>query len=85
MLETVAIRELRARRELLEAYQNQARFAFADSYDRAAKAQAGAVRAGAMRALPSNLPAAPVTSSLAACAGNPDKRTLADLHASSPT
>jgi exonuclease VII large subunit len=40
MLETVAIAELRVRRERLEAYQNQARFAFADSYDRAAKAQA---------------------------------------------
>jgi tetratricopeptide (TPR) repeat protein len=40
VLETVAIRELEARRERLEAYQNQARFAFADSYDRAAKAQA---------------------------------------------
>ena len=42
VLEAVATRELRARRERLEAYQNQARFAFADSYDRAAKAQAAA-------------------------------------------
>jgi hypothetical protein len=40
MLETVAIEELVARRDRLEAYENQARFAFADSYDRAAKAQA---------------------------------------------
>ena len=40
VLESVAIDELTGRRELLEAYQNQARFAFADSYDRAAKAQA---------------------------------------------
>ena len=40
MLETVASRELKRRRERLEAYLNQARFAFADSYDRAAKAQA---------------------------------------------
>lgn len=40
VLETVAIQELKQRRERLEAYQNQARFAFADSYDRAAKAQA---------------------------------------------
>jgi hypothetical protein len=40
VLETVAIDELTGRRERLEAYQNQARFAFADSYDRAAKAQA---------------------------------------------
>ncbi len=40
VLESVAIDELTGRRERLEAYQNQARFAFADSYDRAAKAQA---------------------------------------------
>jgi hypothetical protein len=40
VLESVAIAELEVRRERLEAYQNQARFAFADSYDRAAKAQA---------------------------------------------
>jgi len=39
MLENVAIQELELLRERLEAYQNQARFAFADSYDRAAKAQ----------------------------------------------
>ena len=42
LLEAVAIRELRERRERLQAYQHQARFAFADSYDRAAKAQAEA-------------------------------------------
>jgi hypothetical protein len=42
VLEAVAIRELQARRERLADYQNQARFAFADSYDRAAKAQAAA-------------------------------------------
>jgi len=40
VLEAVATRELEMRRERLEAYQDQARFAFADSYDRAAKAQA---------------------------------------------
>jgi chromosome segregation ATPase len=40
VLEVVASEELEARRERLEAYLNQARFAFADSYDRAAKAQA---------------------------------------------
>jgi hypothetical protein len=39
MLETVAINELKIRRDRLEAYQNQARYAFADSYDRAAKAR----------------------------------------------
>jgi len=42
VLEMVAIRELQVRRERLADYQNQARFAFADSYDRAAKAQAAA-------------------------------------------
>lgn len=36
-LEEVAAAALAARREQLAAYQNQARFAFADSYDRAAK------------------------------------------------
>jgi hypothetical protein len=41
-LESVAIEELVARRELLETYQDRARFAFADSYDRAAKARAQA-------------------------------------------
>jgi hypothetical protein len=40
LLESVAISELEVRKERLEAYQNQARFAYADSYDRAAKAQA---------------------------------------------
>jgi len=40
MLETVAIKELVARRDLLESYQNQARYAFAESFDRAAKMQA---------------------------------------------
>jgi hypothetical protein len=40
VLESVARQELKIRRDRLEAYQNQARFAFADSYDRAAKAQA---------------------------------------------
>ena len=39
VLEQVAIRELEHRRGRLVGYQNQALFAFADSYDRAAKAQ----------------------------------------------
>jgi predicted negative regulator of RcsB-dependent stress response len=38
-LETVAIQELEVRRSRLTNYLHQARFAFADSYDRAAKAQ----------------------------------------------
>ncbi len=42
LLESVAVRELVGRREKLLAYQNKARFAFADSYDRAVKAQAEA-------------------------------------------
>jgi hypothetical protein len=40
LIETVAISELKARGERLEVYQTQARFAVADSYDRATKAQA---------------------------------------------
>ena len=40
VLETIAAAELEVRRERLETYRNQARFAFADSYDRAAKLQA---------------------------------------------
>jgi hypothetical protein len=40
VLEAVADQELLTRRERLDSYQNQARFAFADSYDRASKAQA---------------------------------------------
>lgn len=40
VLESVAIRELAVRRQRLEAYQNKARFAFAESYDRAVKSQA---------------------------------------------
>jgi chromosome segregation ATPase len=39
MLEAVSRRELMKRRERLEGYQNKARFAFADSYDRAAKSR----------------------------------------------
>lgn len=45
MLETVAVNELKVRRQRLEVYQNQARYAFADSYDRAAKAQAAVPQA----------------------------------------
>ncbi len=40
LLEEVAVEELVLRRQRIAEYQNQARFAFADSYDRAAKAQA---------------------------------------------
>ncbi len=41
IIEAVAIDELRTRRERLEAYQVQARYAVADSYDRALKERAG--------------------------------------------
>src|SRR5262245_46510276 len=41
LIENVAVAELKARGERLEAYQTQARYAVADSYDRATKAQAG--------------------------------------------
>jgi hypothetical protein len=40
VLEVVAIDELRVRRQRLEDYQNQARYALADSYDRATQTQA---------------------------------------------
>jgi predicted negative regulator of RcsB-dependent stress response len=40
LIETVAIDELKARGKRLEIYQTQARYAVADSYDRATKAQA---------------------------------------------
>ncbi|MEM9174569.1 MAG: hypothetical protein AAGC67_04995 [Myxococcota bacterium] len=40
VLERLALRELEARRARLAEYQNKARFAFADSYDRAVKKQA---------------------------------------------
>jgi tetratricopeptide (TPR) repeat protein len=40
LIETVAINELKARRERLDAYQAKARYAVADSYDRAARLQA---------------------------------------------
>jgi len=42
MIETVAINQLNARRERLVVQQTQARYAVADSYDRAARAQSGA-------------------------------------------
>jgi tetratricopeptide (TPR) repeat protein len=41
MIETVAINQLKARRERLAAQQTEARFGVADSYDRAARAQPG--------------------------------------------
>jgi tetratricopeptide (TPR) repeat protein len=41
MIETVAINQLDVRRERLVAQQNQARYGVADSYDRAARVQAG--------------------------------------------
>jgi hypothetical protein len=42
MIENVAINQLEARRERLVAQQIQARYGIADSYDRAARAQADA-------------------------------------------
>ena len=44
LIETVAVGELKSRRQRLEAYQTQARYAVADSYDRATKAQANGGR-----------------------------------------
>jgi hypothetical protein len=40
VIEVVAIDELQVRRERLQTYQNQARYALADSYDRATQVQA---------------------------------------------
>lgn len=40
LIETVAVSELKARQQRLEAYQTHARYAVADSYDRATKTQA---------------------------------------------
>jgi hypothetical protein len=39
MIETMAVNELSKRRERLEEFQVKARFAMADSYDRASKTQ----------------------------------------------
>jgi hypothetical protein len=39
LIETAAVSELKARQQRLEAYQTQARYAVADSYDRATKSQ----------------------------------------------
>jgi hypothetical protein len=39
LIETVAVSELKSRQQRLEAYQTQARYAVADSYDRATKSQ----------------------------------------------
>ena len=44
LIETVAINQLKARREHLVAQQTQARYAVADSYDRAARADIGEVQ-----------------------------------------
>jgi hypothetical protein len=41
VIEAAAVEELSARRDRLEAYQVQARYAVADSYDRAQKAHPG--------------------------------------------
>jgi uncharacterized protein YPO0396 len=49
VLEIVAIDELTARRERLETYQDQARYALADSYDRATTAQTGPETTAAVR------------------------------------
>lgn len=46
MLELLAINELQQRRERLEQYRVQARFAMAESYDRAVKAQQAAAHGG---------------------------------------
>ena len=52
LIETVAIDELKTRRARLEVYQTQARYAVADSYDRAAKAQGNSPEATASAPVP---------------------------------
>jgi Tetratricopeptide repeat len=49
LIETVAINELKTRRGRLEIYQTQARYAMADSYDRATKAQGGSATQAAAK------------------------------------
>jgi hypothetical protein len=46
LIETVAINELKTRGERLERYQTQARYAVADSYDRATRTQGSSVGGG---------------------------------------
>ena len=76
MIETVAINQLKARRERLVAQQTQARYAVADSYDRAARAQSGGGGA-VMRRLALPMLLAPLACRLRRA---PDKGTLAELH-----
>ena len=77
MLETVAINELKVRRERLDGYQAQARFAVADSYDRAARLQADmrpeVPRRAKCRRMHSHLASSRVEGSADACTA-PDMR-----------
>jgi hypothetical protein len=82
IIENVAIKQLNARRERLVAQQTEARYEVADSYDRVAQTQsAGEKRSDACPASGAVICAGLV---IAGCANNPDKRTLADLHAVPP-
>jgi len=56
LIETVAIDELKTRRARLEVYQTQARYAVADSYDRAAKAQGVSAETTAAAPVPGGAP-----------------------------
>ena len=91
LIETVAIDELKTRRARLEVYQTQARYAVADSYDRAAKAQGSPTRrssccAGRRRTMMRSHRALFVVGAalLAACSSAPQKDTLATLHNVAP-
>lgn len=54
MLEKLAINELQQRRDRIDQYQIQARFAMAESYDRAVKAQQDAAQQKMMKAIEAN-------------------------------
>ena len=92
IIELVAIDVLTARRERLAQYQDQARYALADSYDRATKsrvegktaalAPTGEARVRAYVQL--RLPMALAMAALAGCASAPARHTLGDLRTVKP-
>ena len=78
LIETVAINQLRPRRERLVEQQTQARYAVADSYDRAARDSSPAEQADDAPLPRSRWRSRAVLA--AGCAADPQKHTLADLH-----
>ena len=90
VLELVAIDELVARRERLETYEDQARYALADSYDRATKARAmaetAALQIAGRRSVirPRYIVLGFGSLVAAGCASTPDSGTLAALRTVEP-